>query len=503
MLTPQLFLLTLGKYTIPFARPCLSFPQMRSFQQAIRPGMSPTSISKALPYAWSLGLAALVLYAAYPGFMSWDSLYALREARGQVAGGAYPPLVSYVWRVLDLVWPGPSLMLLVQNSLLLLSVVHILRIAGFGIAGSMGWMTLFVLSPAVLGPMMVVWKDVGVSACFAAATAVGLELKVRRYPQGSAHQRLLAIVALAFVFFGMAYRLNAFSAALPILGLIFLSSRQSATESLWQMARKVGAATIMAFLVIFAAVYLLNNFRLPSLERLGKNQTPVQTLSYDLFGISAVGGTDLEVSRADGATLRLSAEYSEKTYSPRHFNLIREKDEKGLFLIRRLWSEFGDSEFSDEDVLAAWLTAVREHPGAYFAHRSLVFSELVGATDHDVYCPTHPAIDENEFGITHSPSRFSELAVRYVIGLSGTPLSRPWIYYLAGFLLAVAAARSRGFFLQRETVLIYLSSVFYILPFFFITPAADLRYNHWAVVAAFLAVALGTKGLQGRLELRR
>lgn len=466
---------------------------MHIFQHTNGSSVSLASLGKALPYAWAVALAALILYAAYPGFMSYDSLHALREARGHVAGGAYPPFVSYVWRVLDLIWPGPSLMLLVQNSLLLLSIVHIFRIAGFSIAASMAWVTLFVLSPALLGPMMVVWKDVGVSACFAAAVAIGLELGMRRHTGDSSPHRWLIFVGLVFVFFGMAYRLNAFSAALPILALIFLANRQSLNEPPWQVVSKVGISTFMAFVVIFATVYVINNFRLPSLQRLNKNEAPVQTLSYDLFGISAIGKTDLLVRRADGATLLIPREYAETSYSPLHFNLVREKDDKRSALLKRLWSEY-----RDPDVMSAWLTAVREHPGAYFSHRSLVFAELIGATDHKIYYPTHAMVDDNEFGIMHSSSRFSELAVRYVMNLSGSLASRPWVYYLAGFAFAVAAARSRAFLLRTEAILIFLSSVLYILPFFFITPAADLRYNHWAVVAAFLTVALGTKALHGR-----
>lgn len=63
-----------------------------------------------LPLALAISSASAILLAVYPGFMSYDSLRALRDARGSVGGGTYPPFVSYVWRVFDWIWPGPALM---------------------------------------------------------------------------------------------------------------------------------------------------------------------------------------------------------------------------------------------------------------------------------------------------------------------------------------------------------------------------------------------------------
>ena len=58
----------------------------------------------AIPLLGSIGVAALF----YPGFMSYDTLHALRGARIGVTDSMWPPMVSYVWRAVDMVSVNPS-----------------------------------------------------------------------------------------------------------------------------------------------------------------------------------------------------------------------------------------------------------------------------------------------------------------------------------------------------------------------------------------------------------
>jgi hypothetical protein len=72
----------------------------------------------SIPLLTSLGVAALF----YPGFMSYDTLHALRGARNGVTDSMWPPMVSYVWRAVDLVSSNPSAMHFSQVFLLLFSI---------------------------------------------------------------------------------------------------------------------------------------------------------------------------------------------------------------------------------------------------------------------------------------------------------------------------------------------------------------------------------------------
>jgi hypothetical protein len=134
----------------------------------------PANARFAVPPLVALTAAAAILAAVYPGFMSYDSVRALHEARTAVQGGDYPPFVSYVWRVFDSVWPGPALMLFAQNFLLLLAFATILRLLHYPGPLIVLGVALFCAAPPILGPMLVVWKDIGVSACLCAAVTCWL-----------------------------------------------------------------------------------------------------------------------------------------------------------------------------------------------------------------------------------------------------------------------------------------------------------------------------------------
>jgi hypothetical protein len=112
-----------------------------------------------IPLLMSLGVAALF----YPGFMSYDTLYALRGARNGVTDSLWPPMVSYVWRVVDLVSCNPSAMHFSQvffwfspfslSYFLLQTELPTQRHSCLGI-------------PVVLGTVAVIWKDVLMAAFF-------------------------------------------------------------------------------------------------------------------------------------------------------------------------------------------------------------------------------------------------------------------------------------------------------------------------------------------------
>src|SRR5262245_18344091 len=127
-----------------------------------------------VPVLIALVMATFILVAVRPGFMSYDSVRALEEARTAVRGGDYPPFVSYVWRVFDWIWPGPPLMMLAQTFVLLLAFASILRTLGSRRYAIAIGVVLFCLVPPILGPMLVVWKDISVSACLTAAVACSL-----------------------------------------------------------------------------------------------------------------------------------------------------------------------------------------------------------------------------------------------------------------------------------------------------------------------------------------
>jgi hypothetical protein len=425
----------------------------------------------AIPIVLALLAAALILLAVYPGFMSYDSVRALHEARTGVVGGTYPPFVSYVWRVFDFIWPGPALMLLVQNFLLVASFAAVLRAAGYRSAAITALVATFCVAPVILGPMLAVWKDVAVSACFCAAVACFL------LSEHAANPRAAIIAGVAALFCGAAFRLNAMSAVVPLV--IWLCWQRGFQGWQPRTSIAVGAAIVVA---IASAVVVVNRYRFPDFTPLQPSDGAKSIMIFDLAAMSAETGRNLMPDAGPVSEAADLIDYLRRIHDVRHNELVAANDVEG-----RLGAFFAVPE---PLVQAAYFETLRREPRAYLERRWLVFRELVGLTGGPTFYPTQVGVVPNDEGIVHRPTRLTARVLDYIWAASHMTLGKPWLYYLLGTIaLAIAVARRKNV-LCAAALAVYASGALYILPFFFISPAADVRYNHWSVVCMFIAMAL-------------
>lgn len=432
---------------------------------------APPRLPGLIPLVVALTAAAAILVAVYPGLMSYDSVRALEEARSAVRGGDYPPFVSYVWRVFDFVWPGPSLMLFAQDFLLVFAFASILRTLRYPALLVVAGALLFCLVPPILGPMLVVWKDIGVSACLCAGVACFLAAERARRPA-------LAIASgVVMLAFGAAYRWNAITALVPLAA--WFAWRGGFADLPRGRAIAAGGA-LLAGITLFIGI--LNSYRLPDFVRLPPPLGAGSIMVHDLVAMSALCGRDL-VPHADPATRSDDAvEYYRRIYDPRHVQLMAGNDREG-----RLATYFAVPE---PIVRAAYFAAIRDEPLTYLAHRTAVFRELVGLGAGRTYIPTNVGVAENDLGVTHHPTRLTRYVLRYVWDASANPAGKPWLYYLIAALALVVAILRHGASERAAAVAVATSGVCYLVPLYFVTPAADVRYNHWSLVCAMVVVAI-------------
>src|SRR5580704_792026 len=71
------------------------------------------------------GYAIFALYA-YPGYMSWDAMTQLAQARRGIYTDDHPPAMAVLWRVCELVVTGPLPMLLACSIPFLLAMRSLL-----------------------------------------------------------------------------------------------------------------------------------------------------------------------------------------------------------------------------------------------------------------------------------------------------------------------------------------------------------------------------------------
>lgn len=440
-------------------------------RQAAEPRESRTrvqlSVQTIVLYAVALGMCVLITAASFPGFMSYDSLEALRQAREGVVGGPYPPFGAYVWRVFDSIWPGPTLMQFAQNILLAGSFAYIVGKARLPLAIGVLSVIFFLLLPPVFGIMLVVWKDVAVAASLLAAFAF-----LMRADQRTAGRKAACIAASALLFSGMAFRYNAGSAVLPLATyLAWTLIREGGVRQ--RVVKAVATGTALTF-VLFGIVQFVNSHRFPTMAPLQASENLSYTQNYDLIGISAHAPESVV---PDGAGSYVPVAYLRKIYDPVHINKTTDNDVQHLV-------------HPVPDVSERWRDAIRKYPRAYFQHRSDVFGELLDYHDRPVYYPTHPSVDPNPYGYTYVPSALSGLAVRFVSKAANGWISRPWIYLSGGGLIVVLMYLFRLRAYRLEALTVYTSGLLYVLPMYFITPAADLRYSFWAICACVVAMVL-------------
>jgi hypothetical protein len=433
----------------------------------------------------AIALTLLILAASYPGYMSFDSVEELRQARAAVEGSQYPPFGSYVWRVVDWIWPGPALMQLIQNGLLLTSFSYLVSRTRLPMLIQIACICGFTFAPPLFGTMLVVWKDVAVGACYMAALALLICTGNRK----SKRVYLYLSLGVFLIWCGIAYRFNAASGAMP---LAVLAIHRMRGQDLGQRVRFVSIVSgAVLTVVLFAAVWVLNNYRLPSFERLERNTNSDSIMRYDLIGISVFSGKAI-VPGSDGNLV--PASYLKAIYDPRHLNITSAKDVGERIAVKI------------PDLGRLWIRSILENPVAYLHHRIAVFREYIGLHTHNVFYITDPGVSENQLGVTFYPTPFKSYFVAKMIELQSSIFCRPYFYYVVSVALVGMAA----LYGERRNFMVALfaasSGYLYLAPMFIVTPAADLRYNFWSVAASILAsvfaiTSISLRVRDGRLKI--
>lgn len=416
---------------------------------------------------------ALVCYPVWPGLMSYDSLFAYEQARYGVQTMLWPPLHTYMFQLSEALGARTWGVFLFQTFVLFASaavILHLIvrnRILALGLC--LGFAALIALSPAVLGPMLVHWRDVP-TASFA-FLGVAFWLLAARYGQ----PLLLAPAAAAFGA-SIALRYNAFALVFFLLALV-----------VWQpLAGRPGRfARPFAIVCLVAALGLAwasTQWRLPDLMKMPAPSNFGGTQEFDLIGISACADKNYIPETVTGGPI--SPYHIRKNYDPRHLHLTLH-DKPG---VAKIYETDGGGQ-----VQKAWLPAVMAEPGCYLSHRLTVFVEQMGLSDQGLFYPTHVTIDRNAFGLAIAHPRLAQPVLGYVTGRADDLWRRPaWLYVIALALAGAAMLRQRSH--AALLIGLLLGMLAYPALLFIASPAADARYifpsNVTAALIAMLSLGL-------------
>jgi len=412
---------------------------------------------------------ALLIVYAYPGYMSFDSVVQLREARAGIFTDWHPPAMAALWRVVECVHEGPLGMLVLQILAFLIGSYLVLRrfvssrIAAACAAG-------LLVFPPIATTLAVIWKDSQMIGYLMLGT--GLLLGGRR-------SRLAGIAVLTAA---SAMRHNGFTFTFAIVVLLW---EWSATS----FARRYGFA-VLVWIGMTACGFLVN------LALTDTHAYPWHgsIAIADIVGTLRFSGESnaAMLEELQGVPLEQSTDLPEKihdAYSPRD-GVFRIVDRH---LIRQPVNEAERSA-----IASAWRAVVLEHPRAYLHHRWRVFGEalgIAGGTNQWVWIGVEPIGRDM---VPYEPTTPQLFLQRLALEAGTSFLMRPWIYFAVIALELVFVIRRRS----RVLLALSLSAVISELALFFICPTPDFRYSVWLVPVA-LVVIVGLFGIRSPKRKKR
>ena len=415
--------------------------------------------------------AAWGLYVAYawPGFMTWDSIVELFEARRGSYGNWHPPIMARLWSVLDGIVRGPALMLVLQTGLFMLGLYGIFRRYAQPLRAAIVAALVF-LFPPVFAPMSTIWKDSLMAAVVLCAVA-GLASPRRAWQAAG----WLAFVVAA------ALRHNAPILIVPITTMIIPYAPAWPAWRRRVLGAALGIAAALTGMAISRALTKVDNYPLA-------NMLAMQDVGAVIANAPAM--TDAEVTALlDGVHLVAPADIQAHL---RALDATRSSYE-ALSQGDQPVFDFITTTPQADAMIHAWRRTLAAHPGAYLRYRLGRLANLLGFADKRsipyVMPQSEPRALLAKIGEVRSYSAFQRAVGRGLGGISRSILFWPMLYAVLGIGLLVILWRDP---VQRGLL---AGALGYEVALMFLAPGAEYRYSHWLVTCVVIATAVRFLGV--------
>ncbi|WP_339493559.1 hypothetical protein [Pseudomonas sp. RA_105y_Pfl2_P56] len=407
-----------------------------------------------------------IVWIFYPGFMTFDTFHALDSARYGVVDSTWPPVVSYIWRVVNVFSNSPVAMFFTQLLLLQGAVYYVMYYFLRRNSITSLFMLFYLIMPAVIGTAAAIWKDVLMASFFVAALAVMLAMKESR---GRFSFYTLFVLSLFLVFLGICSRHNAITAAVPLLfySVWILSKRLSFSRPVVAFVTVIGLVLIG---VLYTAKLQLDKYSIPEFREIkGATALIRVTRVMDIAGASICSGENLFENIAPALTFS----DIQNNYDPRHSNLSL-----GLF------SKLPFNKSLDD----LWFAVLKERPVCFGYNKLLLSKYLVGANAGQQFLVVSPQVDANKYGYTLPRSIMRDKVVQYIVDASELFVFKPWLLYLVSMLLFLLLLIQKR--LNVEIIVVYFSAGFYFFGLALFGNAADARLLFYTNTMSVLGIVL-------------
>lgn len=413
------------------------------------------------------GWLAFMVYA-YPGYMSFDSVYQLGEARSGVFSDGHPPAMAELWRLVDSVVAGPVGMLLIQSTCFLAGLYLLFRrrmparVSAFVAIGVL-------LFPPITSLMAVIWKDSQMTAFLVLGTAFMLDDNRRR-----------KIAGLAFLVAGTAMRHNALVMTFPLVVMLF---QWSAAHRFW----KRHALALVAWIAVTGTAQMVS-------RALTTEQRHIWVDSLALCDITST----LRYVPDTIPDAQLEAELAGTPVIPTHDLHVHARGQELGAPVDALWNSayaffaIPKDEAERAAVTRAWRTIVFGHFGAYLTYRLEVFRRVLGLIDIPLTSPVYnwftdvqdPWGSGAKIGHDAAAGKLQNLLREGIHIVGATYVFYVLVYVVLALLLVPFAFR------DRTVLALLVSAIFGEGIMFVIAPTTDWRYSFWTILSVVLAIVL-------------
>jgi hypothetical protein len=426
-------------------------------------------VRRLAPIALLAAVWGVFVAYSWPGFMSYDSMRQLVQARSGELGNWHPPLMAWVWSMLDSIVAGPALMLILQTGLFMIGLFAVLRRYAAPMRAAVVSAAVF-LFPPVFAPMSVIWKDSLMAAVLLCAVA-GLSSRARL-------ARILGWLGLIAV---AALRHNAPLLIVPIAAMLVPLPEGGSTWRRRALGAGLGVAVSIAGLLVSRGLTRVDEHPFANMIAMPDVAAVIATSEAmtDAEVGTLLGDVQLAVTRDVQARLR-ALQADDTDWQPLSVG------EQHVF-------ELITTDAQAAAMSSAWRRAIAEHPGRYLAHRLVLLGKVLGWTHRRPIPYVTPLSESRDViavaGEVRSYSAFQRAVGRLLLRISRSIVFWPTLYFVLGIGLLVILWRDP---LQRGLL---IGALGYELALFFASPGGqEHRYSHWMITCAVIAAAVRLLG---------
>lgn len=435
---------------------------------------------------WLAAFAALLflvnLGLHYPGTMNPDSHQQYAEALSGRFTDWHPPIMALVWRWLDHVVRGPAAML----------TLHLcLHWFGFGLLAdglsrigrvrSACVVLLMGMFPVLVFYNGGIWKDVGMASALIAGVGLGAWFRL----QQKALPIWAGVLMALLLAYGALVRTNAVFALGPLL--LFLCFDKP--------GRKLFSTVLWSALIAVLALGLSGvvNHRLIGAQSSGA----INSLQlFDLTGIARQSGDATVLP----AVTELTLADVQRCYTPYYWDTVSPWG-YCKFVSERLGPV--DSE-QRKDLGKLWVHAILTHPLAYLDHRLRAFNSEMYFLVPARHCRLAPGCGVPTPWV-YPWSRENSAVVAKEIRLDYVKknfLGWPITWLALGAVIALLVRDARASPAGRAGLALVTSAELYLLAYFVVGVASDVRYAYWAIISILLGGLLLFPTMRSSLNWR-